>query len=82
MSPHLYRCRDCGIESAPVPSRATAEDLRALHRTALHAGLPPILGDDIDSPDESSTGWRTTAVLAGLMTLGALSMVIRWFRHL
>ena len=77
MSPHVYRCPTCRIESPQVPTREDAERLQALHRAAFHGG------DHIEETPgpPPASGWRTAALLLGVMAIGAVSLAIGWLRR-
>lgn len=78
MSPHVYRCRACGIATDPASTREDAERLRAMHRAAFHGETP----DGIEETPEPETGgsWVTGGLL-GLMAIGAVSLAARWLRR-
>lgn len=78
-----YRCEPCRMTSLDVSSRAAAEDLRTLHRTATHSAQAPVGGDEIEGEeDRPEGGWRTVVAFVALLVIGAVALVARWLRHL
>ena len=80
MSPHVYRCRHCGIATPEVATRTDAERLQALHRAAFHPGEPLDVIEETPAPS-SASGWWTAAVLLALMSVGAVTLAVAWLRR-